>query len=221
LAKEQKAIFIFLGAPGAGKGTQAAGVARKMDMAHISSGDLFRQAVERGDELGRTVKTYMEKGALVPDEITTRMVLDRLAQPSGEKGVILDGFPRNLVQAESLDGALKERSQIVNAVIYIRVAQPELVRRLSSRWVCKRCQTPYSKDGGAGDAAACRKCGGDLYQRADDAPGTVKKRLEVYFQDTAPLIDYYRRQDKLAEIDGGGDAQSVTGRIVRALGGRA
>lgn len=212
-------IVIFLGAPGAGKGTQAAGVAREMNMAHISSGDLFRQAVERGDELGRRVKAYMEKGMLVPDEITTEMVLDRLAQPSGQKGIILDGFPRNLAQAESLDRALTERGKAVNAAVYIRVAQPELVRRLSSRWLCKRCQAPYSKDGGAGNVV-CQKCGGELYQRADDAPETVKKRLEVYFRDTAPLIDYYRRHGKLIEIDGEGDVKMVTGRIVSAVGER-
>ena len=116
-------IFIFLGAPGAGKGTQAASVAREMDMAHISSGDLFRQAVERGDELGRKVKAYMEKGALVPDEITIQMVLDRLAQPSKQKGIILDGFPRNLAQAESLDKALKSQGKAVSWVVYIRVAE--------------------------------------------------------------------------------------------------
>jgi adenylate kinase len=191
-----------------------------MDMAHISSGDLFRQAVERGDALGRKVKTYMEKGALVPDEITTKMVLDRLAQPSKRKGIILDGFPRNMVQAESLDGALKDRGKAVNSVIYIRVAQPELVRRLSSRWLCRQCQTPYSRDGAEGDALACQKCGGKLYQRADDSPETVTKRLEVYFRDTAPLIDYYRRQDKLIEVDGEGDVKKVTGRIVSAVGGR-
>ena len=220
MAKEQPIIVIFLGAPGAGKGTQAAGVAREMDMAHISSGDLFRQAVERGDELGRKVKTYMEKGALVPDEITTRIVLDRLAQPSRQKGIILDGFPRNLAQAESLDGALKERDKAVNSAVYIRVAQPELVRRLSNRWLCRRCQTPYTRDGAGNDASACQKCGGKLYQRTDDLPETVTKRLEVYFQDTAPLIDYYRRQGKLAEIDGEGDVKKVAGRIVSAVGGR-
>ena len=220
MAKEQPLIVIFLGAPGAGKGTQAASVAREMDMAHISSGDLFRQAVERGDVLGRKVKAYMEKGALVPDEITTRMVLDRLNQPSKQKGIILDGFPRNLVQAESLDGALKDQGKAVNLVVYIRVAQPELVRRLSSRWLCRQCQTPYTRDGVAGDVGACEKCGGEIYQRADDSPGTVTKRLEVYFRDTAPLIDYYRRQGKLAEIDGEADVKKVTGRIVSAVGGR-
>ena len=220
MAKEQKAIFIFLGAPGAGKGTQAAGIAREMDMAHISSGDLFRQAVERGDELGRKVKAYMEKGALVPDEVTTQMVLDRLAQPSKQKGVILDGFPRNLAQAESLDKALKSQGKNVGWVVYIHVAQPELVRRLSNRWLCRQCQTPYTRSGAAGDADACQKCGGGLYQRTDDSPETVMKRLEVYFRDTAPLIDYYRRQGKLAEIDGEGDVQKVTGRIMSAVGGQ-
>ena len=220
MAKEQKAIFIFLGAPGAGKGTQAAGVAQEMDMAHISSGDLFRQAVERGDELGRKVNAYMEKGVLVPDEVTTQMVLDRLAQPYNHKGVILDGFPRNLAQAESLDKALKSQGKTVGWVIYIHVAQPELVRRLSNRWLCRQCQTPYTRYGAAGEAEACQKCGGGLYQRMDDSPETVTKRLEVYFRDTAPLIDYYRRQGKLAEIDGEGDVSKVAGRIVSAVGGR-
>jgi adenylate kinase len=221
LAKEQGVIVIFLGAPGAGKGTQAAVVAREMDMAHISSGDLFRQAVERGDELGRKVKSYMEKGALVPDEITIQMVLDRLAQPSRQRGIILDGFPRNLAQAESLDKALAGQGKAVNSVVYIRVEQAELIRRLASRWLCKRCQTPYTREGKAGEAASCLKCGGELYQRADDSPETVKKRLEVYFKATAPLIDYYRRKGNLAEIDGEGDVKKVTARIVGAVGGRA
>jgi adenylate kinase len=219
LGKEQSSIIIFLGAPGAGKGTQAVGVAREMDMAHISSGDLFRQAVERRDELGRNVKIYMEKGVLVPDEITIEMVLDRLAQISKQKGVILDGFPRNMAQAESLDRALKDQGRVVSMVVYIRVAQPELVRRLSNRWLCRQCQTPCTRDE-AGDSGICKKCGGELYQRADDLPETVKKRLEVYFHDTAPLINYYRRQGKLAEIDGGDDVKKVTGRIVSAVGGR-
>ena len=220
MAKEQPLIVIFLGAPGAGKGTQAAGVAQEMDMAHISSGDLFRQAVERGDELGRRVKAFMEKGALVPDEITIQMVLERLAQPSKQKGIILDGFPRNLTQAESLDKALAGQGKSVARVVYIRVEQPELVKRLSNRWLCKRCQTPYTRDAAEGKAETCGKCGGELYQRADDSPETVKKRLEVYFKDTAPLIDYYRRQDKLAEVDGAGDVKEVTRRIVKAVGGR-
>ncbi len=221
MGKEQPIIVVFLGAPGAGKGTQAAGVAREMDMAHISSGDLFRQAVEKGDALGHRVKAYMEKGALVPDEITTQVVLNRLAQPSKQKGIILDGFPRNLVQAESLDRALNGRDKAVSSVVYIRVGQPELVRRLSNRWLCRQCQTPYTLEEAASTTGACGKCGGELYQRADDSPETVTKRLKVYFSDTAPLIDYYRRQGKLAEIDGEGDVKKVTGRIVSAVSGWA
>jgi adenylate kinase len=221
LAKDQPIIIIFLGAPGAGKGTQAAGVARELNMAHISSGDLFRQAVERGDDLGRRVKAYMEKGMLVPDEITIQMVLDRLAQPSPQKGIILDGFPRNLVQAESLDKALTAQHEAVKRVVYIRVEQPELIRRLSTRWLCRKCQAPYTRDGAASQAVSCQKCGGELYQRADDSPETVKNRLEVYFRDTTPLIDYYRCQRKLAEIDGEGAVNIVTDRIVSAVGGRA
>jgi adenylate kinase len=209
-------IVIFLGAPGAGKGTQAIGVAREMDMAHISSGDLFRQALERGDDLGHKVKVYMEKGALVPDIITIQMVLERLAQPSKQKDVILDGFPRNLAQAESLDQALEDQGKTVNSVVYIRVAQAELIHRLSNRWLCRNCQLPYARDRGG----ICEKCGVELYQRVDDSPETVKKRLEVYFRDTAPLIDYYIRQGKLAEVDGNGDVKGVTTRIVKAIGGR-
>jgi len=219
LAKEQIGVIVFLGAPGAGKGTQAAGVSREMIMAHISTGDLFRQAVERGDLLGRKVKAYMGKGALVPDEITIQMVIDRLAQPSKQKGIILDGFPRNVAQAESLDRALKTWGKAVSKVVYIRVSRSELVRRLSSRWLCRQCQVPYTWDG-VGDAGTCRECGGELYQRADDFPETVKKRLEVYFRDTAPLIDYYRQRNKLVEIDGEGDVKKVTGRIVSAVSGR-
>ncbi len=189
-------------------------------MAHISSGDLFRQAVERGDGLGRRVKAYMEKGTLVPDEITIQMVLDRLGWPSPQKGIILDGFPRNLAQAESLDAALNVQQKTVFGVVYIRVEQPELVRRLSTRWLCRKCQAPYTRETADGQPAVCQKCGGELYQRADDSPETVKKRLEVYFRDTTPLIDYYQCQGKLAEIDGEGAVDIVTDRIVSAVGGR-
>jgi adenylate kinase len=219
LARDKQSIVVFLGAPGAGKGTQAAAVAGELDMAHLSSGDLFRKAVERGDELGRKVKNYMEKGALVPDEITIQMVLERLNQPSKQKGVILDGFPRNLVQAERLDAALGKLGKSVTGVVYIKAEQQELIRRLASRWLCRTCQAPYTRGAGADDRTTCAKCGGELYQRADDTPGTVKKRLEVYFTETAPLIEYYRGQGKLAEIDGQGEPKAVTARIVKAIGG--
>ncbi|MCL2140730.1 MAG: adenylate kinase [Dehalococcoidia bacterium] len=213
-------IAVFLGAPGVGKGTQAALVAQQMQMSHLSSGDLFRQAVERGDELGKQVKAIMESGALVPDEITTQMVLDRLSQSSSARGVILDGFPRNIVQAESLDKALTEKQgRKVDVAVCIDVAQEELIRRLSLRWLCRKCQTPYNRDAEDVTPLVCEKCGGELYQRADDAPDTVLKRLQVYFAATMPLIEYYKQCGILIEVDGGGSVESITARIVLAMGG--
>jgi adenylate kinase len=211
-------IVVFLGAPGAGKGTQAASVAEAMGLKHISSGDMFRRAVERSDDLGRTVRGYMEKGALVPDEITTRMVLDELK--GSARGIILDGFPRNLNQAVSLDQALRRENRAVDRVVYIRVEQDELLRRLSSRWLCNGCQSPYTHTGYA-SPAVCPKCGGQLYQRTDDQPETVHKRLAVYFKETAPLIDYYHRQGKLSEVEGQGEVGDITQRINAALKGKA
>ena len=219
MAKTDFKIVVFLGAPGAGKGTQAAGVAQEMHMTHLSSGDLFRQAVERGDELGMKVKSFMERGALVPDEITIQMVLERLEQRGEQRGIILDGFPRNLAQAESLDKALSAGPyENVDVAVYISVEQPELIKRLSSRWLCRQCQTPYNYDGSKGAVSACAKCGGELYQRPDDAMETVLKRLEVYFRDTVPVIEYYKQRGTLAEVDGGGDVEDITARIVKAIG---
>jgi len=210
--------IIFLGAPGAGKGTQAAIVAQELGLVHIASGDLFRQALEQGTELGIQAKSYMEKGILVPDAITIRMVLERILAPDCEPGVILDGFPRNLEQATALDEALLEQGKAIDKVVYIKVSQQELLNRLSGRWVCRNCQTPYNainsppKVGGK-----CDNCGGELYQRPDDTVETVKKRLEVYFAQTAPLIDYYTQADKLLEVDGEGSVNEVGRRIVTAL----
>ncbi len=210
--------IIFLGAPGAGKGTQASAVGQKLNLTHIASGDLFRQAVEQGSELGVKVKSYMEKGALVPDEITIRMVLEHMVVPDGKSGVILDGFPRNLKQAEALDRALVQKGKTIDKVAYIRVSEAELLKRLTGRWVCRQCQAPYHvTDSPPKVWGKCDRCGGELYQRPDDTAQTVKKRLEVYFAETAPLIDYYTRSGKLLEIDGEGSADEVTQRIVAAL----
>ena len=207
---------VFLGAPGAGKGTQAAVVAEKMGMAHLATGDLFRKAIASGDELGRQVKSYLDKGQLVPDKVTVTMVLKRIGQLGGLKGVILDGFPRTLAQAEALDEALKADGDKVGRVIYLAVPEVELVRRLSDRWVCRACQATYA---GADktESVTCRKCGGELYQRNDDAPETVQKRLAVYFKETAPLIEYYRKAGSLVEIDGTGEVEAITRRVVAAL----
>jgi len=212
--------IIFLGAPGAGKGTQAANVAQELNLVHIASGDLFRQALEQRTELGIQAKSYMEKGMLVPDEITTRMVLERISALECKPGVILDGFPRNLQQAKALDNALAETAESIDKVVYIKVSEEELLNRLSGRWICRDCQTPYHaissppKVGGK-----CDKCGGELYQRPDDTVETVKKRLQVYFAQTAPLIDYYTQAGKLLEIDGEGSVDEVSRRIVAAPSG--
>ena len=208
----------FLGAPGAGKGTQAASVAQELNLVHIASGDLFRQAIEEGSELGIQAKSYMEKGVLVPDEITIRMVLERISAPDCEAGAILDGFPRNLEQAEALDKALARQGKAIDKAAYIKVSEEELLRRLSGRWICRQCQAPYHATNSPPKVwGRCDQCGGELYQRPDDAAETVKKRLEVYFAQTAPLIKYYIQAGKLLAVDGGGNVDEVNRRIVAAL----
>ena len=212
--------IIFLGAPGAGKGTQAAIVAKELNLVHIASGDLFRQAVEAGTELGMQAKSYMEKGELVPDEITIQMVLERMSAPDCESGVILDGFPRNLRQAKALDKVLTDQAKAIDKVVYIKVSEEELIKRLSGRWICRNCQTPYhATDSPSKIWGKCDKCSGELYQRPDDTRETVKRRLKVYFTETAPLIDYYTQSGKLLEIDGEGGIDKVSKRIVLALRG--
>jgi adenylate kinase len=213
-----KMYIIFLGAPGAGKGTQAANVAQELSLAHIASGDLFRQALEQKTELGMQAKSYMEKGMLVPDEITIKMVLERISAPDCNTGLILDGFPRNLEQAKALDKALTELDKGIDKVVYIKVSEEELLNRLSGRWICRNCQAPYHATNSPPKVwGKCDKCGGELYQRPDDTVETIKKRLQVYFTQTAPLIDYYTQAGKLLEIDGEGDVDGVSRRIVAAL----
>lgn len=210
--------IIFLGAPGAGKGTQAASVAQELNLAHIASGDLFRQAVERGDELGSKVKAYIDKGILVPDEITIRMILDKVSTLNYKDGIILDGFPRNLKQARALDEALKQQNRAIDWVIYIKVSEEELIKRLSGRLVCNGCQANYHNVNSPPRVKGrCDLCGGELHQRPDDNVETVKKRLKIYFSETAPLIEEYRRRGKLLEVDGQGSVASVTKRIINVL----
>ena len=210
--------IILLGAPGAGKGTQAVMLAEKKKLAQVASGDLFRKALQQETEPGKKAKVYMEKGQLVPDEITIQMVLERLAEPDCKTGAILDGFPRNLEQAKALDKALGKKSRGIDKVVYIRVSEGALLKRLSGRWICRNCQAPYHEvDSPPKAVGKCDRCGGELYQRADDNAATVKRRLEVYFAETAPLIGYYRRAGKLLEIDGEGSAVEVNRRILTAL----
>ena len=212
--------IVILGAPGAGKGTQAAVVAEKLKAAHIATGDMFREAQEQETDLARQAVSYMEKGQLVPDEITIRMVLERIAAPDCVNGVVFDGFPRNLKQAEALDEALVEQGKTVDKVVYIKVPETELLERLSGRWICRQCQTPYhALNSPPKTPGKCDRCGGELYQRADDTVETVKERLKVYFAQTAPLIDYYTRAGKLLEVDGEGGVDEVGERILASIGG--
>jgi len=160
----------------------------------------------------------MEKGTLVPDEITIRMVMERISAPDGETGVILDGFPRNLEQAKALDKALAEMAKGIDKVVYIKVSEEELLNRLSGRWICRNCQTPYHAiNSPPAVQGKCDECGGELYQRPDDTVETIKKRLQVYFDETAHLIDYYTQAGKLLEVDGEGKVDEVSRKIVTAL----
>jgi len=209
---------ILLGAPGAGKGTQVTNVAEKMNLVQISTGDLFRQAVAEGTELGKQAQAYMKEGKLVPDEVTIRMVMDRMAVVDKKSGVVFDGFPRSLKQAEALDKALLGSKKKIDKVVYIKVSEAELLKRLSGRWVCRSCQTPYHEVSSPPKVKGkCDKCGGELYQRPDDTVETVKKRLKVYFAETAPLIEYYQKAGKLLEVDGEGEIDKISRRIVTSL----
>ena len=213
--------LVLLGAPGAGKGTQADILCEQLNLVHLASGDLFREALSRGTELGKQAKSYMEKGLLVPDDITIKLIQEKIDGLGKGKGVLLDGFPRTLEQAKALDKNLKNQKKKVDQVVLIDVSQEELLRRLSGRWICRQCQAPYHMQSAPPKVAGrCDKCGGELYQRADDTKETVKKRLEVYFAQTAPLIDFYRQAGKLVEVKGDGEPQAVGEKLLTALKSR-
>jgi adenylate kinase len=210
--------IIFIGAPGAGKGTQAFRVAQKLKLAHIATGDLFRQAMEKNTEQARRAKPYIESGKLVPDEITIQIVLERISAPDCSEGVIFDGFPRNLKQAEALDKALSSLHSAIDLVIYIKVDEQILIERLSGRWICRKCQAPYHAVNSPPKVAGiCDRCGGELYQRADDTIETIKKRLVVYQTETTPLIQYYSKMNKLREVNGVGSEEEIETRIIESL----
>ena len=184
-------FLVFLGAPGAGKGTQAAIISQKLGLAHIATGDLFREAVTKGTELGKTVKAYMDKGVLVPDEVTIQLVSERLNESDCNSGCIFDGFPRTIEQAKALDEMLAGRNAAIDKAVYIKVSQEELLKRLGGRWICRLCQTPYHEITSPPKVPGkCDKCGGELYQRSDDTEKTIKERLRVYFAQTTPCLLY-------------------------------
>ena len=208
----------MLGAPGAGKGTQAVLISNPLGLTHIASGDLFREIRQSDTELGRLVKSYYDKGSLVPDEVTIRMLLERLAQPDCQAGCLLDGFPRTLQQAQALDEAFAAQAKRVDRVISIKVSDAELLRRLSGRWLCRNCGASYhTVSAPPRQPDTCDTCGGPLYQRPDDTEQTAKNRLEVYFNQTSPLIDYYDRKGNLVEVDGEQSVEAVQQAMLAAL----
>jgi adenylate kinase len=218
VTKQKQLNVILLGAPGAGKGTQAVTISKKLGLAHIASGDLFRKEQESGSELGKIAKSYMEKGQLVPDDITVRMILGRIAAPDCAKGFLLDGFPRTLEQAKALDKALGEQRKKIDKVLYIKVSVKELLRRLSGRWICRNCQTPYNVvELPPKVKGKCDRCGGELYQRADDTEETARKRLDVYFNQTMPLIEYYTKSGALVEVNGEQGVEAVGREVIAVL----
>ncbi len=209
---------LLLGPPGAGKGTQAKMLAESLGVPHVASGDLFRYHQRQGTPLGLKAAEYMSQGLLVPDEITIAMVLERILPPLGQVGFLLDGFPRNLVQAQALDEALAGRGQALNRVVLIRVPQEELIKRLSGRLVCRQCQAPYHRDNASPKTPGkCDLCGGELYQRQDDTPEAVRVRIQVYQNETEPLVAFYSRSEKLVAVDGMGTVEEVGQRLLRSL----
>jgi adenylate kinase len=210
--------IVMLGAPGAGKGTQADILSQETDLPHIASGDLFRQALEERTEIGLLAKGYMDKGELVPDEITIKMIWERIDQPDCASGCVFDGFPRTLAQAKALDEALRGQGRSIDKAIYIEVPNEELVKRLSGRWLCRTCQTPYHMISSPPKVPGkCDKCGGKLYQRSDDKEETVKERLTVFFAQTVPILDYYKKQGKLIRVNGNLGMRGVAKEIISAL----
>lgn len=211
--------IIMLGAPGAGKGTQAKKIAAKYDIPHISTGDIFRANIKNGTELGKKAKTYMDQGLLVPDELVVDLVVDRVNQQDCTGGYVLDGFPRTIPQAEALDKALASLGQKVDYAIDVEVPDENIINRMGGRRACVGCGATYHMEYAApGKEGVCDTCGKELILRDDDKPETVKKRLDVYHEQTQPLIDYYTNAGILKEVDGTLNIDDVFNAITEILG---
>jgi adenylate kinase len=209
---------IFLGAPGAGKGTQARRLAAGSGVPQVATGDMLREAVAEGTPLGREAKRYMDQGALVPDEVVIGLVDERLARPDAGRGYVLDGFPRTVAQAEALDGLLRRRGQALDRVVFFDVSREELLRRLTGRRVCRQCGAAFHLvSAPPKEQGRCDQCGGDLYQRTDDGESTVAHRLDVYQAQTAPLLDYYKQRGLLVRVAGEGPVDRVAAAIQKAV----
>ncbi|MFJ2936137.1 adenylate kinase [Streptomyces sp. NPDC087219] len=211
--------IVLVGPPGAGKGTQAAFLAKNLDIPHISTGDLFRANISQGTELGLKAKAFMDAGDLVPDEVTIGMAKDRMEQPDAVNGFLLDGFPRNVAQAEALDVVLKAEDMQLDAVLDLEVPEDEVVKRIAGRRICRNdsAHVFHVEYNAPKTEGVCDTCGGELYQRADDSEETVRKRLEVYHTQTEPIIDYYRAQNLVVTISALGKVDEVTAKAMAAL----
>jgi len=211
--------FILLGPPGAGKGTQAVNIAEQYGIPHISTGDIFRKNIKEGTELGKKAQSFMNQGLLVPDELVVEIVEDRLLEADAQKGFLLDGFPRTVFQAEALNQALLKSGVSLTQVINIVVDPSLLIARAVGRRICKQCGATYHNHFNPSKVeAVCDKCGGELYQRADDKEETVTQRIQVYINETSPLIDYYHSSGHLLNIDGEQAIDKVFADIISALG---
>ncbi len=204
----------FLGPPGAGKGTQARELAREWGVPHMATGDMLREAVAARTPVGLEAKRYMDAGALVPDDVIIGLMRERLAQPDAAGGFLLDGFPRTIAQAESLERLLKDLSRSLDALIYFDVSTPELMRRLTGRRVCRACGHSFHVVSNPSKrAGVCDVCGGELYQRADDSDATVRNRLEVYERQTAPLLEHYKNRGFLVHVAGEGPIEAIRAKV--------
>ena len=207
--------IILLGPPGAGKGTQAKVLAENLKVAHISTGDILRQNVKEETSLGKEAKDYMERGLLVPDGLMAKMLKERFSQADVKSGFILDGYPRNLAQAKTLEEIFESQNIGIDWIIYLDSSEKVIVQRLSGRLVCSKCQANYHiKNMPPRKEGICDRCGGNLYQRSDDKVETIKRRLEVYRKESADLIDYYKKQGKLQRLDADSEASIVLDQIV-------
>ncbi|MBI5946903.1 MAG: adenylate kinase [Chloroflexi bacterium] len=210
-------FVVLLGPPGAGKGTQAQRIAEATRLLHISTGDMFRENVKNETELGKLAKTFMDRGELVPDEVTIKMLLERIGRPDASAGVMFDGFPRNVVQAQALDDALAAGGNRIDRALLISVPDEELIARLGGRWICRDCGRLYHERNDPPKVAGkCDHCGGELYQREDDRPEVVRTRLEKQ-KPPAALIDHYRAAGSLREIDGQRSLDAVTASLLEAI----